>query len=747
MRLANHYRGHCRKGDAMIPHRTCADTISPSFTSRTWGIGIRERICLSFLSCLSMGVFLGAAIMLVSSRTFAQDAGPVARWSFDNATGPAVHDAVNGVEDKVGGFYKYVPGVSGNGLRFDGYTTSVVRKAENAPKLQGSFSVEAWIALDTYPWNWVPIIDQEEDRQTGYFFGVDAFGHVGLQVGVNGVWQTVTSTAQIPLKKWAHLAGTYDDSRGLTIYLDGKEVGSLAVSGPMLTAEHQDLLIGRVREPALPFPSFSISPHDAVWYSLDGILDEVALYDRSLSGEQVQQAYAAAHAPSGDVIPWPVLPSGPPGAGPFGAFYSTLKFEDTWDRLRRIGPDSDIVVRFDDSPIRLVFWQGTNYIPAWVTENGKWFTDEFLESYSSGCPDNGDCEPMSDKQDRYSHVNIVESTDARVVVHWRYALAEVEHYLGANPDPLTRWFDWTDEYWTVYPDGVAIRKQVLRPTDQTQGYEWQETIIINPPGQRPDDDINPDALTIANMKGETATYTWLPKASGVYGDLHQPTAIDKPENPNIQWVNLKSEWKPFEIVSPTHAQFKTFTIAKSYFSFGCWNHWPITQIPSSGRYCVATDRASHSSLSHIFWDTYETNENSITKILMDGLTTKSAAELSPLARSWLFAPTVDVVGDGYQSEGYDAAQRAFVLVRRKSDKPAALELTLHASDASPIVNPAVVIKNWGDAAAQLKVDGKPTSWGKDFRAGYVKHLDGTDLVVWIRQTSTTPVQITLKPVF
>src|ERR1039458_662977 len=295
MRLANHYRGHCRKGDAMIPHRTCADTISPSFTSRTWGIGIRERICLSFLSCLSMGVFLGAAIMLVSSRTFAQDAGPVARWSFDNATGPAVHDAVNGVEDKVGGFYKYVPGVSGNGLRFDEYTTSVVRKAENAPKLQGSFSVEAWIALDTYPWNWVPIIDQEEDRQTGYFFGVDPFGHVGLQVGVNGVWQTVTSTAQIPLKKWAHLAGTYDDRRGLTIYLDGKEVGSLAVSGPMLTAEHQDLLIGRVREPALPFPSFSISPHDAVWYSLDGILDEVALYDRSLSGEQVQQAYAAAH--------------------------------------------------------------------------------------------------------------------------------------------------------------------------------------------------------------------------------------------------------------------------------------------------------------------------------------------------------------------------------------------------------------------------------------------------------------------
>ena len=728
----------------MIPHSNCATTL-PVIIRHTWGIWTRERICLKSRLRLAVLIFLGAAIMPFSSRTFAQAQGPVARWSFDAATGAVVRDTLSGTDDKVGGFYKYVPGVSGNALRFDGYTTSVVRKAEKAPKLHGSFSVEAWIALDTYPWNWVPIVDQEEDRQTGYFFGVDAFGHVGLQVAVNGVWQTVTSTAQIPLKKWAHLAGTYTDNRGLTIYLDGNEVGSLAASGPMLTAETQDLLIGRVRESALPFPSFSISPHDAVWYSLDGILDDVSIYDHSLSAEQVQQAYAPVHAPAGDAIPWPVLPSGPPGAGPFGAFYSTLKFEDTWDRLRRIGPDSDVVVRFDDSPIRLVFWQGTNYIPAWVTENGKWFTDEFLESYSSGCPENGDCEPMSDKQGRYSHVNILESSDARVVVHWRYALAEVEHYLGANPDPLTRWFDWTDEYWTVYPDGVAIRKQVLRPTDQTQGYEWQETIIINPPGQRPDDDINPDALTLANMKGETATYTWFPKASGVYGDLHQPKAIDKPEHPNIQWVNLKSDWKPFEIVSPTHARFEVFNVAKSYFSFGCWNHWPITQIPSSGRYCVAADRASHSSLSHIFWDTYATNENSITKILMDGLTTQSAAELAPLAKSWVSPPQIDVVGEGYQSEGYDPAQRAFMVVRNNADMPVALELNFRASDSSPIVNPAIVIKNWGEAAAQLKINGKPANWDKDSRRGYVKHLEGTDLVVWIRQTSTTPVQITLKP--
>jgi S1-C subfamily serine protease len=74
-----------------------------------------------------------------------------------------------------------------------------------------------------------------------------------------------------------------------------------------------------------------------------------------------------------------------------------------------------------------------------------------------------------------------------------------------------------------------------------------------------------------------------------------------------------------------------------------------------------------------------------------------------------------------------------------------LALTLQSSESSPVVNPAIVIKNWGDAAAQLKLNGKPVNWGKDFRREYVKHLDGDDLVVWIRQTSTAPVQIALTP--
>lgn len=634
-------------------------------------------------------------------------------------------------------------------MRFDGYTTAVIRDAKKAPKLKDAFTVEAWIALNTYPWNLAPVVDHEMDQQVGYFFGIDALGHVGLQVAVDRVWQSLITTAQLPLKKWAHIVGAFDSNRGLTIFIDGEEAGRLAVQGKLSPLGdtwygQDDLVIGRVRQPTLPVPSERDNPKYAVLYSLDGILDEVKIYDRSLHPDEVERAYKSASVPAGEVLPWPVLPAGPAGPGRFGAYYTTLKYEDVWDRPRRIGPDSDVVVRFDQSPIRLVFWQGTNYIPAWATENNKWYTDEFLETWGGGCPDGGDCEPMSDKQSRYSHVRVLESNDARVVVHWRYALSEVENYKGAHFDAMG-WFDWADEYWTVYPDGVAVRKQVLRSTDLSKPHEWQESIVINGPGQRPEDDINLDAVTLANMKGETATYTWSQKTSRDFDFPAGPQTMDRPKGPNIQVVNLKSDWKPFEVVSPAHSRFEVYRGEKTFFTFECWNHWPLSQIVSSGRPCVAPDRASHSSLSHIYWDPYESAENMQSKLLLNGLTTKRAADLLPLAKSWLTPPKMEVVGELFRSEGYDPAQRAFVVTRAASGKPAVLELTLLASLDTPIVNPAIVVKNWGENGARLKIDGKAMNWGKEFRHGHLQRLEGTDLIVWIRKESTTPVKITLAP--
>lgn len=681
---------------------------------------------------------LGATFLMLTRSMSAQSPGPVAKWSFNETDKALTSDQVTGSNDQVGGYYKYVPGVSGTGLRFDGYTTSVTCKPQDAPKLSNAFSVEAWVALNTYPWNWVPIVDQEEATMAGYFFGIDAYGHLSLQVEINGVWQSVTSNAVLPLKRWVLVTGTFDKDKGLSLFLDGKPVGELTVQGSMTPAGRSTLLIGRVREPMFPGPPPTIHPQYKVWYGLDGILDELSIYDRSLNPAEIESSFMAAGAPKQDVLPYPKLPSGPPGAGPFGAYYATLKYQGIWDRLRRIGPDSDVVVRFDQAPIRLVFWQGTNYVPAWVTEDGKWYTDEFLETWGTGCPDGADCEPFSDKQSRYSHVSILESDPARAVVHWRYVLSEVEHGVGASPDPLTGWFDWADEYWTIYPDGMAVRKQVLWSSALGRPHEWQESIVIDPPGTRPEDNINSNAITVANMQGEQATYSWWPET---------PQNFPRPADPNIQIVNLKSQWKPFQIVSPVDSSIRPYRgpgFPSQYSHFHWRNHWPVAQIASSGRSAVAPDRAAQTSLSNIYWGVYSRSEDSMTKIMLDGLTTQPVADLVQAAKSWLSPPNVEVKGEEFRSEGYDPAQRAFVLDRAGTNPSSPLQLTLEAHANSPLYDSALVVKDWGEAGARLTIDGKPVAWGKDYRCGHVHRLRGTDLVVWFRIESTHPVRLSLS---
>ena len=237
------------------------------------------------------------------------------------------------------------------------------------------------------------------------------------------------------------------------------------------------------------------------------------------------------------------------------------------------------------------------------------------------------------------------------------------------------------------------------------------------------------------MKGETAVYTWKEKSKKLFDYPNGPNAFPNPPDSNIQWVNLKSTWEPFSI-SPTPALFTAYNGEKTISSFEWWNHWPVGQINSSGRPALAPDRASHTSLSHIYWQSAEATENSVTRLLLDGLTTKPAVELALLAKSWLQAPLIDATG--LQSEGYQRAERAYLL-SRLTNANAAAEITLRGTPESPVVNPAIVVRNWNAANPRVMVNGTATG-----RIGQVSRLEGTDLVIWLETTSTQPVKIRIE---
>jgi hypothetical protein len=74
-----------------------------------------------------------------------------------------------------------------------------------------------------------------------------------------------------------------------------------------------------------------------------------------------------------------------------------------------------------------------------------------------------------------------------------------------------------------------------------------------------------------------------------------------------------------------------------------------------------------------------------------------------------------------------------------------MECEVAASEESPLMNPALVIKNWGQAGVSVKVNGKQIKRGKGLRCGYNHTFEGSDLVVWLEMQSAEPITISLSP--
>ena len=870
-------------------------------------------------------------------------AEPVATWHFETEQNNTATDSITGIQDRLHGNYKiFGRGVSGKCLKLDGFTSYLERKAEKAPKLSGAFSIEAWVALQEYPWNWTAIVDRQENHKAGYFFGIDYQGAIGLGVGIDDKWvecnnavrtynsilhtdaweagsvhtmiradcklqfsvngvgdlesaatidsnkwthiavvysssgkacrfylngkldstvpvrrpvKTVLNDLQIggwaggernykglmddfriynraledseiagifnghgpsepivwwkfdelsgnivsdsvnahkgtltggsfvsgkignalsldgtdqcvqvpaigsfedltisvwvrpviisntlPLHTWNHVVGTYDPATGIAVYLNGAQVGFKPAEGAVTEPEGINLLIGYSHEKLAPIQTERGPSMIGSNMLLSGLLDEVNIYDSALSEAEVNKAYTSARPAEPKPLEYNLMPTDLLGKGEFGASQEELKYCDSWDEAYRMSGQGDVVVKFDELPVNYVFWHGWNYGLCMVTENGLLMTDQSVERGN----ENGCTEHMSDKQNRFSHIRIIENHDARVVLHWRYCPCDI-FYNATFVDPNTGWGDWVDEYFYIYPDGVMMREQKCWTTGDVEsrfvgGYGGmpsnQETIFFSQPGKGPLDTVEVAALTVANDAGQSHTFSWQPEF---------PWSIGRqPAKPTIQMVNFKSVYKPFMIRRPgsTIAAFPPSGFIDRNFPY--WNHWPVCQLPNDGRKGTRTDRPAHTSLTWFCEPPISDEGILYTWIYMYGLTDKKATELVPVSKSWNSPPALNLQNGNFENQGFDTCQRAYVLKCSTPGKPTTIKGTLQAGEKSPVVNPAFVIKNWGDAEVRLKLDGKEIPRGKNFRFGYERRLDGTDLVLWIKYDTNQPVKFELQ---
>jgi len=201
--------------------------------------------------------------------------GLIAWWAFDEETASPV--ALDFSGNRLGGKLREIArgtGIDGNALDCRGGTVEVAGSRLFPPA--NALTIECWVRTDiagqSDKWFVNSVFSGfEHTATTGFRLGLVA-GKPCLGIPLTAFSHHLTSNASLPLGRWVHLAGTYDGNV-MRLYMDGEECGSLERPGPLRPGS-QRLCLG----------NYDVRHHA----HFSGLLDEVKLYDRALTAEEVR---------------------------------------------------------------------------------------------------------------------------------------------------------------------------------------------------------------------------------------------------------------------------------------------------------------------------------------------------------------------------------------------------------------------------------------------------------------------------
>jgi hypothetical protein len=650
------------------------------------------------------------------------DVPPSLWFRFDEALANVTYESLSGTAcDIIGHKSLWRAGVSGTALQFDGWFSQIRLPAEQAPVVSDALTIEAWIAIGASPQlDSAPIVQHGKWGEQGYYLGITPEGEIDLAFSVDAQWERMVTFTRLEPRRWYAVAARVDLSTNImAIFLNGEKIAEDVTVAGTLDPSEADLIIGHNSRlmPAIEGPIDEAADYPS-YFGFDGLIDEVRIHTQSLTDAQILQSFtntdpgpAIVDAPDLPERRFPANPEGQPAAH-FGAEYTTLPYHDAWDNLWRLTEYADVVVSFETLPVRYVFWHGLRYGPGLVTENGKWAGDQGSENYQDRGEGVGEgcMEYIMDREKRFSHVRLLENTPARVVVHWRYAMVDSRYRfptLGEQEEG-----DWAEEYWTIYPDGIAIRHLTL---GRTWADSWVESMFFTEPYAKPEDTVELRAFSVVKASGEVRTHSWenTPPRFHTY-------------DPMITMINLKSEYRPFNVYPGENHNPEDLSWPPDFYpsrsavyvmegshadeemvvssQFHWWTHFPVSQIISDGIPATNQDRAGSSSLVHGVPNA---------PYLLYGFSNQPPDALIALAQSWRNPPKPASVTGGQVA--YDFSERAYAV----SMETPALSFVLNAGTESPVHNLALVVDQWPDPnlTPVLVLNGRTVSTPRRMSAG------------------------------
>ncbi len=200
--------------------------------------------------------------------------GLIGWWGFDEPAGSQV--AIDGSGHRLGGVLRRIArspqGKSGGALLCDGGCVLVAPSPLLNP--ENGLSLECWVKANKSGQgnNWMVNRVLSGGTSTGFRLGV-LNDCPCFEIPLTDFSHHLTSNTPLTAGKWVHICGTFDNQT-MRLYVDGELKGEMERPGPVHTNEF-NLCIGNYTE-----------GHSAYFH---GLLDDVKLYNRPLSADEVKK--------------------------------------------------------------------------------------------------------------------------------------------------------------------------------------------------------------------------------------------------------------------------------------------------------------------------------------------------------------------------------------------------------------------------------------------------------------------------
>lgn len=236
------------------------------------------------ISIIILMMVLGLSLNVSVAQT--QD-GLIAEYHFDEGSGATVNDTSGNDNDGIIHGANWTTGISGSALSFDGLDDHVTCGTTLTGGVLSEITVEAWINLSNV----------EEDNWI-FYDGSDGEFWLGARTNqtlffqmkdFQAVFHPIYTDSILVANQWYYVAGVYNGS-STKIYVNGQLEGTSTFSNA------SPFNPGGAYYPTIG--SYS-GPSNQLGACLNGTIDEIKVYSRALSAEEILENYQE-YAPNGN---------------------------------------------------------------------------------------------------------------------------------------------------------------------------------------------------------------------------------------------------------------------------------------------------------------------------------------------------------------------------------------------------------------------------------------------------------------